>query len=57
MGMNRNRRPQAQKPRYANPAMHEAMVELRQGSRTSPHRLKNREERQDFRKQRQRGEW
>jgi len=59
--MNKNRkRPQAQKPRYiptANTAMHEAMVELRQGSRTQPHRLKNREERQDFRKQRQRGEW
>ena len=38
--MNKNRkRPQAQKPhRHANPAMHAAMVELRQGSRTSPHR-------------------
>ena len=51
------KRPQSPKPRYANPAMHEAMVELRQGSRAQPHKLKNREDRHEFRKQRQRGEW
>lgn len=57
MGMRKHRkRPQAQKQnRHANPEMAAAMRELRQGSRTQPHRLRNREERTEVRRMRQRG--
>lgn len=57
--MNKNRkRPQAQKTnRHANPEMHRAMVELRQGSRTQPHRNRARYDRNDFRTQSQKGQW
>lgn len=57
--MNKNRkRPQAQKPhRHANPEMAAAMRDLRSSNAAQPHKLKNREDRQVFRKQRQRGEW
>lgn len=56
--MSKGKRPQAQKiNRHANPEMHRAMVELRQGSRTDPHRNRARYSRSDFRNQRQRGEW
>lgn len=56
--MNRNRRPQSPKPhRHSNPDMHAAMMELRRSNAAQPHRLRNREDRQDFRRDRQRGEW
>lgn len=54
----KRKRPQAPKNnRHANPDMHRAMVELRQGSRTSPHRNRARYERNDYRNQSQRGDW
>ena len=46
-------KPQRQKTR--NKPMHEAMVELRQGSRTSPHRNRARYNRNDWRRQAQSG--
>ena len=57
MGNEKRRRAQKQKVRYASPEMHAAMVELRQGSRTERHRLRNRVERGDWRRQVQRGEF
>lgn len=59
MGNNKHRkRPQAQKiNRHANPEFAAAMREIGRSSATDRHRVRNREDRQDWRKQRQRGEW
>ena len=52
------KRPQAQKPnRHSKHEMAAAMRELRKSSATTPHRLRNRIERGDFRKMIQRGRW
>lgn len=50
------RRPQASKAdRVRNEDMGKAFIELRQGSRTSPHRNRAKYERNDFRREAQRG--
>lgn len=59
--MNKRRRPQATKGKTIKkthlPEMGEAFRELRQGSRTSPHRNLARYERNDYRAQAQNGRW
>jgi hypothetical protein len=47
MGNAKNRREQASKHTFRNEDLGRAMIELRQGSRTSPHRNKKKYSRRD----------
>jgi len=54
---NNKHRKRAQRPKDRNYEMGRAFIELRQGSRTEPHRNRARYDRNDFRVNAQRGRW